>query len=135
MNLQHMGARPGYEPGTSRPFFLAVDSSQVCVGACLFQIYEDIEHPVCYYSRKLRKHEVRYSTVEKEALALVTAIRTFSVYFGSAPVVVFTDHSPLTFINSMANSNDKLLRWSLELQKYALEFDIVLGGKTFFRIC
>lgn len=65
--------------------------------------------------------EVRYSTVEKEALALVMAVRTFAVYFGSAPVVVFTDHSPLTFINSMANSNDKLLRWSLELQKYALD--------------
>ena len=108
-------------PDYNRPFFVAVDASQVCVGACLFQMYEEVEHPVCYYSRKLRIHERRYSTVEKEALALVTAIRTFSVYFGSAPVVVFTDHSPLTFINSMANSNDKLLRWSLELQKYALD--------------
>jgi len=108
-------------PDYNRPFFVAVDASQVCIGACLFQNYEDVEHTVCFFSRKLRPHESRYSTVEKEALALVTAVRTFSVYFGTTPVVVYTDHSPLTFINSMVNSNDKILRWSLELQKYTLD--------------
>src|ERR1043165_1163986 len=108
-------------PDYNRPFFVAVDASPVCVGALLFQRYEGIEHPVCFFSRKLRPHEMRYSTVEKEALALVTAVRTFSVYFGSATVVVYTDHSPLTFVNSMMNSNDKILRWSLELQKYSLD--------------
>src|ERR1043165_6451862 len=108
-------------PDYNRPFFVAVDASQVCIGACLFQLYDGIEHPVCFYIRKLRTREVRYSTVEKEALSLVSAVRFFSVSFGTKPVVVYTDHSPLTFINSMANSNDKLLRWSLELQKYALD--------------
>jgi hypothetical protein len=68
----------------------------------------------------LNAHEIRYSTVEKEALALVLAVRAFSVYFGSAEVLVYTDHSPLQFINQMANSNQKLLRWSLELQQYSL---------------
>jgi len=99
----------------------SVDASQVCIGASLFQYYDEVEHPVCFFSRKLRSHETRYSTVEKEALALVTAVRAFSVYFGSSTVIVYTDHSPLTFINSMVNSNDKILRWSLELQKYSLD--------------
>ena len=100
---------------------LAVDASQSCVGGCLFQVYEGMEHPICYLSRKLRVHELHYATIEKEALALVTAVRAFSVYFGSSPVVVYTDHSPLQFINTMANSNQKLLRWRLELQQFALE--------------
>jgi hypothetical protein len=108
-------------PNYDLPFFVAVDASQVCIGASLFQYYDGIEHPVCFFSRKLRSHETRYSTVEKEALALVTAVRAFSVYFGSSTVIVYTDHSPLTFINSMVNSNDKILRWSLELQKYSLD--------------
>ena len=34
---------------------------------------------------------------------------------------VYTDHSPLTFLDRMANQNQKLLRWSLELQQYNLE--------------
>lgn len=108
-------------PDFDKPFCMAVDASHFCVGACLFQVIDEIEHPICYLSRKLNVHEVRYSTIEKEALALVVAVRAFSVYFGSALVTVYTDHSPLQFINRMANSNQKLLRWSLELQQYALD--------------
>jgi len=108
-------------PDFDKPFCMAVDASQFCVGACLFQVIDELEHPICYLSRKLQVHEISYSTIEKEALALVVAVRAFSVYFGSAPVVVYTDHSPLQFINQMANSNQKLLRWSLELQQYSLE--------------
>lgn len=108
-------------PDYSLPFVVAVDASQFCVGGCLLQVIDGLEHPVCFLSRKLKVHELHYSTVEKEALALVLAVRAFSVYFGSSPVIVYTDHSPLQFINSMANSNQKLLRWSLELQQFCLD--------------
>ena len=108
-------------PDYNKQFMLAVDASQCCVGACLFQVHEELEHPICYLSRKLRIYELHCATIEKEALALVTAVRAFSVYFGSSPVVVYTDHSPLQFTNTMANSNQKLLRWRLELQQFALE--------------
>ena len=81
----------------------------------------DTEHPICYLSRKLDKHQQHYSSVEKEALALLLAVRAFSVYFGSTPVRVYTDHNPLVFLHRMANHNQKLLRWSLELQHYNLE--------------
>ena len=33
----------------------------------------------------------RYSTIEKEALSLVLAVRYFSVYFGTGVVTVYTD--------------------------------------------
>jgi RNase H-like domain found in reverse transcriptase len=108
-------------PDYDKQFCLAVDASQFCVGSVLFQVTDDVEHPICYMSRKLKPHEVNYSTIEKEALALVVAVRACSVYFGSAPVIVYSDHSPLQFINTMRNFNQKLLRWSLELQQYSLE--------------
>ena len=99
---------------------MAVDASDRAIGAVLMQEVDGLEHPICYFSKKLDAHQ-KYSTVEKEALALVLAVRTFSVYFGSAPVRVYTDHSPLQFIERMANHNQKLLRWSLELQQYNLQ--------------
>jgi hypothetical protein len=43
-------------PNFDRPFKLAVDASDVAVGAVLLQ--EDsngLDHPVCYFSRKLDK--------------------------------------------------------------------------------
>ena len=107
-------------PDFSQPFSLAVDASDVAIGANLFQVVDNVEHPVCYYSKRLNVHQQRYSTIEKEALALLLAVRIFSVYFGTYPVTVYTDHSPLQFIKNMANYNQKLLRWSLELQQYNL---------------
>ena len=108
-------------PDYALPFCLAVDASDIAVVAALFQVIDGIEHPVCYYSKKLVAHQKTYSTVEKEALALIHFVRTFSVYFGSTVVKVYTDHSPLQFIQKMANHNQKLLRWSLELQQFNLK--------------
>jgi hypothetical protein len=72
-------------------------------------------------SKKLNGNQRKYSTVETEALALLIAVRTFSLYFCSAPVQVYTDHSPLLFLDRMAPHNAKLLRWRLELQHYNVD--------------
>lgn len=39
-----------------------------------------VEHPVAFYSRKLLPREERYSTIEKECLAIKAATHTFRVY-------------------------------------------------------
>ena len=96
-----------------------MDASDVAIGAVLFQEIDGLEHPICYYSKKLDSHQKHYSTVEKEALGLILAVR--SVYFGSSPVRVYTDHSPLQFLRRMSSQNQKLLRWSLELEQYNLD--------------
>ena len=107
-------------PDFSKEFCMAVDASNVAVGGHLFQVIDGVEHPICYFSKKLDVHQQRYSTVEKEALGLILAVRAFSVYFGSTRVTVYTDHNPLVFIHKMCNHNQKLLRWCLELQQYNL---------------
>ena len=49
---------------------------------------------------------------------MLLALQHFDVYVNSSvhPVVVFTDHNPLTFVHKMKNKNQRLMRWSLELQ-------------------
>jgi len=91
------------------------------------QEYNDILHPVLYFSKVFDKHQVSYSTVEKECVALLHLVRMCSVYFGSEKVVVLTDHSPLQFLKSMGKHNNKLLRWSLELQDFNLEVQHIPG--------
>ena len=108
-------------PDYSLPFCLATDASDKAIGATLFQTVDEIEHPICFYSKKLDSHQKNYSTIEKEALALILSVRTFSIYFGTSVVKIYTDHSPLQFLQRMANHNQKLLRWSLELQQFNLE--------------
>jgi hypothetical protein len=84
---------------------------------------DGIDHPVCYFSRKLNKHQKKYSAIEKECLALLLSLQHFEVYLSacSSDVIVYTDRNPLTFINKMKNKNQRILRWSLLLQEYNLD--------------
>lgn len=87
-------------PNFDLPFKLQVDASAMGAGAVLMQ--EDsggVDHPVSYYSKNFSKCQLHYSTIEKEAVALMLALQHFEVYVGgsSTPVVVYTDHNPLYF--------------------------------------
>ena len=117
-------------PNFDVPFAVAVDASAIAIGAVLFQTIEQTEHPVCYYSKRLNSHQQNYSTVEKEAFALLQAARTFGIYFDTKPVTVYSDHSPLQFLHKMANHNQKLLRWALELQQYNITIVHRPGSKN-----
>ena len=53
-------------PKFSKPFRLAVDTSDVGASAVLLQSDdEDMEHPVCYFSKKFNVRQNNSSTVEK----------------------------------------------------------------------
>lgn len=111
-------------PDVTRPFQLEVDASAVGIGAVLLQEGADgIGHPVSYFSAKFNRHQLNYSTIEKETLAMLLALQHFDVYVGSSscPVVVYTDHNPLVFLSKMYNHNQRLLRRALTVQPYNLE--------------
>ncbi len=61
-----------------RPFVLQTDASTIHVGAVLLQHCKD-GSPVTigYFSKRLKPAETRYSTTDKEALAIVLACRNF----------------------------------------------------------
>ena len=60
---------------------------------------QGVDRPVSFFSKKFNRPQVNYSVVQTEALALVWALQHLAVYVesGVAPVVVYTDHNPLTF--------------------------------------
>lgn len=117
-------------PNFDRPFSVAVDASESGAGAVLLQVgSDDVEHPVAYFSKKFNRHQQVYSTVEREALALILAVQHFEVYLGSSlsPITIFTDHNPLVFIDRMRNQNQRIMRWSLILQQYPLKIQHIRG--------
>ena len=108
-------------PNFDKPFMLLVDASDIGPGAVLVQ--EDrqgVEHPIVYFSQKFNSSQRNYCTSEKEALELVLALQHFDFYLSTAqhPIIVYTDHNPLIFLNKLKDKNQRLLRWSLLLQGY-----------------
>lgn len=117
-------------PDFSKPFKLAVDACDVGIGAVLLQAdAADLDKPVAYFSKKLNRHQRAYSTIEKEALALVSAVQHFEIYLSGSngDVVVFTDHNPLTFLAKFRTANQRVFRWGLVLQPYSLVVKHIAG--------
>ena len=119
-------------PQMDRPFELQVDASDVGAGAVLSQRDgSDVDRPVSFYSKKFNAFQLNYSVIEKETLALVWALQHFDVYVGSStPLVVHTDHNPLTFLQSVHCPNRRLMRWMLYLQSYCLEIRHIKGSEN-----
>jgi len=59
---------------------VATDASIRGLGAVLYQIENGREKTICFYSRALRGGELNYSVIEKEALAIVMAIKKWKEY-------------------------------------------------------
>ena len=47
-------------PDYTLPFCLSVDTSDLAIGATLFQLVDGLEHSICFYSKKL--DAIRYVT-------------------------------------------------------------------------
>jgi len=82
----------------------------------------EIEHPIAYFSQKLTTTEQRWSTIEREAYAVVASLEKFHNLIYGSVIVVFSDHNPLSYIVDSVSNSAKLTRWSLALQEYNLVF-------------
>ena len=104
-------------PNFSQLFLLQTDASDVGVGAVLSQGGEN-DRPIAYFSRKLLDRKKKYSTVEKECLAVLLGMKALSIYLIGKPFVLQTDNGALVWLHSMREKNASLTRWSLALQPF-----------------
>ena len=91
---------------------------------------DEKDHPVAYFSRKLLPRETRYSTIEKECLAIKLGIQAFSTYLLGRKFKVQTDHRSLKWLSQLKESNSRLTRWSLFLQTYDFSISHRSGKKN-----
>ena len=73
---------------------------------------------VAYFSRKLLPREEKFSTIEKECLAIKLACQAFCVYILGREFTIQTDHRALEWLNKLKENNARLTRWSLALQPF-----------------
>ena len=119
-------------PRLDLPFVLQTDASSTGLGAVLLQEFEDSLHPVCFASRKLLDREKRYSTIERECLAIVWAVHKFVRFLWGVRFVLQTDHRPLTYLRTSNFKNSRIMRWALSLQEFSFEVLPVSGQANVF---
>lgn len=106
------------------PITLATDASPFGIGAVISHIYPDgTERPIAFASKTLNEHQVRYSQIEKEGLAIVFGVQRFHQYLYGHKFTLITDHKPLVSIfnpekHLPAMTAHRLQRWAITLMAY-----------------
>ena len=106
---------------------LCTDASDVGVGAVLMHEFDDEKLPIVYASRKLNPAETRYSTIERECLAIVWATKRFHPYLYGREFIIECDHKPLLLLNKASIDNGRVNRLALAMQKYRYAIRSVKG--------
>jgi len=104
-------------------FIVETDASESTIAATLTQS----NRPVAFFSRILSPSEQRHSSIEKEAQAIVEALRKWRHYLIGKHFKLITDQRSVAFMfdNNRHGKvkNEKIMRWKLELSCF--HYDIV----------
>ena len=114
---------------------LHCDASSYGLGACLMHVIGGQEKPVAYASRVLTQAEINYAQVEREALAIVFAVKKFHQYLCGRPFTLVTDHRPLCKILGHNQgvptlAAARMQRWALILSAYSYRIEYKPGSQN-----
>ena len=117
-------------PDPTRPYVVHTDASDLAIGAILLQRVDGILRPIAFHSRKLNEHELNYPVHEKEALAIVDALKTWKQYVEGSEGVVFTDHAALAHFKTQPVLTRRQTRWAQILATYDCDIRYIPGEKN-----
>ncbi|GFW67993.1 retrovirus-related Pol polyprotein from transposon 17.6 [Trichonephila clavipes] len=109
-------------PDLEKPYYLHTDASQTAVRCCLGQLNgEDNIHTIAFGSQELNPSQQKWSTIEREAYAIIWALKRFETLLCGAKIFLLTDNNPLVFLTSAAPQCPRLQRWALSIQRHNIE--------------
>lgn len=117
-------------PDFSQQFHLHVDASGTAVGAVLSQFRQGALLPVAYASRKLTDPETRYSTIDRETLALSWGCTHFYHYLYGKHFNAYSDHKPLLGLLSSQKLSPRQFRLLETLCNFDFTLQYIEGKKN-----
>ena len=122
-------------PDNKSKFILRTDASTKGIGACLLQSRNNTLHPVKFISRKLMDRETRYSTIERECLAIIWAVQKLAYYLLGSSFILQCDHQALKYLRTATYTNSRITRWLLILHEFYFEVQYIKGEHNVIADC
>ena len=105
-------------PDFRKEFVLVTDASDLAVSAILHQRVSDGLAPISYYSRLLTMAERKYSTYEKECLAVIFGCEKCRTYLEHKEFELHCDNLALCWLLKRVKDAGRLGRWILRLAPF-----------------
>jgi hypothetical protein len=107
-------------PDYNKPFILKTDASDLGYGGVLAQDYDGVEHPISYFSGSFSPPQRKYSSWEREALAVIIGVKKYKHFLQPSPFTIVTDNQINTFLLKPHQplTNARTTRWQLFLGQY-----------------
>ena len=114
-------------PSPDEKLVLSTDASQECIGACLAT---SEGRPVAFASKKLTEAETRWSTIDKEAYAIVWSIKKLRTLLLGRKFIVRSDHQPLKYLFEARDVSAKVSRWRVGVAEFDFEVEYMKGSNN-----
>jgi ribonuclease HI len=109
-------------PDYSKDFLIFSFASFDTVAAVLLQKNEEgREQPIAFFSKALRDAEVRYEIMEKQAYALVKALKAFRVYVLHSKVTAYVPSASVKDILVQPDIDGRRSKWIAKILEFDLE--------------
>jgi len=122
-------------------YHIATDASKTALGGVLFQILDSTpgtkassqnrpkHRIIMFLSKPFLPAETRYSTTEREALAVLRCLEEVQWLILGSPfsTIVYTDHQALVSLLKKDDAHGRIARWQVRLSEYDVEYHHVSG--------
>nr|ABL86690.1 putative pol protein [Philodina roseola] len=116
-------------PIPDKPLILTTDASGIGIGGVLQQEVDGQLHNLYYHSQVLTPCEKRYSTIEKEALAIYKCFVRMRPFLLGREITIMTDHCPLCHIMTKTVNNSRVDRIATLIQEYNINKVVHIDGR------
>lgn len=111
--------------------FLTTDASNSSIGAVLEQCVDNVMQPIAFFSRKLTPTQVKYSTFDRELLAIYSSIKHFRHFLEGYEFTVFTDHKPIiTAIKTKSDKSPRQFRYLEYISQFTSNIKYIKGDSN-----
>ncbi len=118
-------------PDPDKPFVIQTDASSTGISGVLLQQHGQIWKPVDFYSRKLNPAESRYSTTEREMLAVRDSYFHFINMVMDRDLTFVTDHEPLVTAHRLRNPMGRLAKLFNDLVDVTYKMKWIKGSENY----
>eukprot|EP00253_Pinus_taeda_P025418 PITA_25418 len=108
-------------PDYTQDFIFFSFASEHTMATVLLQKRDDHERPIAFFNKAIRDAALKYKIIEKQALALVKALKDFRVYILHSHILAYVPNAVVKDVLVQADPEGRRGKWIAALLEYDIE--------------